>query len=182
MFWLFFRFYNDKYSIKNLTLRVVPNSNSFLEFTWTVVPMVIFFIIFLPLMKLLSYIGYYFVIDRKFFADYYLSRFFSQAPYSEESTVSIKCIGNQWYWLYESSYDISRSYNSFSEETLSSYLDFKKLNLGGEVDLLDQSYALGALDSLWQYKLRLVSTDYFLIVPFKQYVQFYITSYDVIHN
>ena len=188
------KFSNQYNSVKYLGLRLIPSNNFFLEFVWTLIPMFIFIFIFLPLLKLLSFLGFFFHLDRSSektinrFLDVSLENFdidffFNKDAFriqEKESLLTIKCIGNQWYWIYEDSSDLPQ-FSEFTDDNLFSYLvpteldpeipSYKNLNLN-----------FSSIEDYWSVKLRLLSTDFWLILPHETLIQLFITSYDVIHN
>lgn len=193
------------YYIEN---RITPNKNFLIEFVWTILPMLIFILVFIPLIKLLRIIGYndiYFknsgLFDNllNFDSDSVkYSNWYSQSnllsSFDIEGEVSstfhsnvIKVIGNQWYWMYESVED----YNLYGYEdgVLFSYMsDFDKVGIDLGVDFISNSSTESSayfnktdiLDS-WSDKIRLLSTDFCIWVPKNTLVSFFISSYDVLH-
>nr|UBT70826.1 cytochrome c oxidase subunit II [Eupteryx gracilirama] len=105
--------------------------NQMIEFTWTVLPAVMLVFIALPSLKIL---------------------------YMMEETgkplISIKTIGNQWFWSYE-------------------YSDFS--------NIMFDSYMMPLKDSDIN-KIRLLETDNKVVIPYNTQTRILMTSYDVIHS
>jgi cytochrome c oxidase subunit 2 len=114
---------------KNYTLF---SHGNLIEFLWTLTPAAILWGIGLPSLKLL------YMMDEIL-----------------DSEITIKAIGNQWYWNYEySDYVDQINFSSFM-------LDDSSLSLGD---------------------LRLLSTDTSLVLPIQTSVRVLVTSADVIHS
>ena len=180
-------------------IKFTPINNFFLEFIWTAIPIFIFFVLFLPLLKILRlFSGYYEFyddvvnthenkwllnrIDRfwDFFSSNYwkihihrgevdqvLKKYFIDENGSNnfnsmyhkcsflKGPINIKVIGNQWYWMYERSFDFcffdycnvksypnnlyNENYNFYEDDIIFSYLsaddDFVK-----ELSTLDENH------------------------------------------
>lgn len=101
-----------------------------LEIVWTIIPIIILFIIGIPSIALL-----------------YASNELV------ETNLTIKIIGNQWYWTYEYS----------------------------DLDLIFDSYMISEED-LDYGELRLLEVDHRLIVPSLTHIKLLISSADVIHS
>jgi len=112
-----------------------------IEFLWTLIPAGILWGIGLPSLKLL------YLIDSQL---------------DSEITLSVKIIGQQWYWNYEF---LDFSYEPLKATSRASYSSFM---------LDDQALTLG--------DKRLLSTDNSLILPVFSEIRFLITSSDVIHS
>ena len=132
----------------------------------------------------MSYIGYYHNINKNLLNIYNIDLEFYKddsgvKDFLKKKPINIKCIGNQWFWTYEISSDIDNYYSDLDSI----------LKKNEKLDI----YAGGAcssgvylrpeiIDNFWSYKLRLISTDKCLFLPCKRFVEFNITSNDVIHN
>ena len=104
--------------------------NTVVEILWTVIPVVLLIIIAIPSFRLL-----------------YVSETIPKAD------LTIKAIGNQWYWSYE-------------------YPDYG--NIVFDANMLND-------DELSDPKLRLLETDTQIVVPVNKVVKLQITSNDVLH-
>nr|AHA52561.1 cytochrome c oxidase subunit II [Pselaphanus sp. QL-2013] len=104
--------------------------NHLLEIIWTLLPMMVLFLISIPSLKIL------YLIDE------------INNPF-----LTMKIIGNQWYWSYE--------YSDFNELMYDSFM-IKDMN---NLDLF-----------------RALDVDNRLILPYKTYIRSLITSLDVIHS
>ncbi|MEZ5924473.1 MAG: cytochrome c oxidase subunit II [Hyphomicrobiaceae bacterium] len=111
--------------------------NTLIEVIWTVVPIIILVIVAIPSFRLL-------------FNQYDLPK----------PDVTIKAIGNQWYWSYEYADQEGVGFDSF----MLSDADIEKRKAGGE--LLP----------------RLLAVDNEVVVPVNAVVHVIVTSRDVIHN
>jgi heme/copper-type cytochrome/quinol oxidase subunit 2 len=110
--------------------------NTWLEFYWTLLPCIFLIVLGKPSLSLLM------AMDE-----------------SVESPLSIKIIGNQWYWIYE--YGPSFKGNSTGFEFESRMI----------------------LEEDLSYKaLRLLSVDKRMILPINVNIDLYISSYDVLHS
>ena len=198
------------YSHKFLGFKIIPSSNFFIEFIWTIIPMFLFYIIYLPVYKLLSIYGfddYYYRLfilnDNELYYTDFWGFLWGNVHWLEdlwlvdstilyktslsEVPISIKVIGNQWYWMYESSINDIFSKNwdipeVFESEILTSYLvnfDFLKTNY--EDFNINSSFCLIDNDS-YSKLIRLLSTDFYLSFKINEQINFFISSYDVIHN
>lgn len=167
-------------SIFYLNFRLIPQNNIFLEVIWTLVPCLIFFIIFIPLTKIISFIGYYGNINKNllnlYTLDLELSSVENVKDFLQKKPISIKCVGNQWFWTYEIPSDL----DVYPSDLDSIYLRGYNFDSKNNINCIDLSSDV--FNNLWNYKLRLISTDKCLILPYRQFVEFNITSNDVIHN
>nr|YP_009370809.1 cytochrome c oxidase subunit 2 [Pharyngomonas kirbyi]ARO47975.1 cytochrome c oxidase subunit 2 [Pharyngomonas kirbyi] len=109
---------------------IIHHDQVILEVTWTILPIIILFIIGVPSIALL-----------------YASNELV------ETSLTIKVIGNQWYWTYEYS----------------------------DLDLMFDSYMV-AEEDLNHGELRLLEVDHRLILPSLTHVKVLMTSADVIHS
>nr|QKY60289.1 cytochrome c oxidase subunit II [Eupteryx minuscula] len=105
--------------------------NQMIEFTWTVLPAVMLVFIALPSLKIL------YMIEE-----------------TGKPLVSIKTIGNQWFWSYE--------YSDFSNIMFDSYMS--------------------PIKNSTMNQIRLLETDNKLVIPYNTQTRILITSYDVIHS
>nr|QLY89685.1 cytochrome c oxidase subunit II [Beraeodes minutus] len=105
--------------------------NQSIEMIWTIFPMIILIFITLPSLKLL------YLIDE-----------------INKPSITLKSIGNQWFWSYE-------------------YSDFKKINFN--------SYMIPS-NEMTPNKLRLLEVDNRLILPYNTQIRMITTSMDVIHS
>nr|QNE86024.1 cytochrome c oxidase subunit II [Beraea pullata] len=105
--------------------------NQMIEMIWTIFPMVILIFITLPSLKLL------YLIDE-----------------INKPSITLKTIGNQWYWSYE-------------------YSDFKKINFN--------SYMIPT-NELNSSNFRLLEVDNRIILPYNTQIRVITTSSDVIHS
>lgn len=105
--------------------------NQIVEFVWTVLPAIILVFIALPSLKIL------YIIEE-----------------TGKPLISIKTMGNQWFWSYE-------------------YSDFKNIAF--------DSYIRPLKDSP-ENQIRLLETDNKLVIPYNTQTRILITSYDVIHS
>lgn len=123
------------YTVRNKeTLRVAFHHHTALEIIWTIIPTLILFIIASPSFSLLYTIDM--LIDPK---------------------ISIKVVGHQWYWSYETT-DLA----SAKDVNFDSYmLPEEDLSLGG---------------------LRLLEVDNRLTLPFQTHIRLLITAVDVLHS
>lgn len=106
-----------------------------LELGWTLVPALILWAIGIPSLKLLYMMDE--IIDPE---------------------ITIKAIGNQWYWSYE--------YTDYQEDDLT--INFESFQID------DESLTLG--------QLRLLSVDNYLVLPVNISIRLLVTSTDVIHS
>nr|YP_010554752.1 cytochrome c oxidase subunit II [Macrostemum radiatum]UYO79398.1 cytochrome c oxidase subunit II [Macrostemum radiatum] len=102
--------------------------NQTLEFIWTVIPMILLIFIALPSIQIL------YLMDE-----------------SNKSFITLKIIGNQWYWSYE-------------------YSDFKKINFDSFM-----------INTYSPQNFRLLDTDNHIILPFNTQIRTIISSIDTIH-
>ena len=110
--------------------------NTMLEIVWTTVPVLILVVIAIPSFRLLY-----------------------NQDVIPEADVTIKAIGNQWYWSYEYS-----DYNTSEEDTIAF-----------------DSYMI-ADDDLEEGQLRLLEVDNRVLVPTDTHVRVLVTSSDVLHS
>lgn len=115
---------NKKYHLPNVA------HNNMIEFIWTIIPAGILWIIGIPSLKFL------YMIDQIL-----------------EAEITIKAIGNQWYWSYEYE-NTDKIYDSF-------LIQEDELNTGD---------------------LRQLTVDNYLILPTQTNIRMLITSNDVIHS
>ena len=141
--------------------------NTMIEVAWTVIPVLILVGIAIPSFRLL-YMQYDF----------------------PKPDVVVKAIGNQWYWSYEypdEGEDVAFDANIVTDE------DVLKRNMGSEAfdakygnyeGLERENVLLNDARDLWgKYKMiRLLSTDYAMVVPVNKVVHLLTTSRDVLHN
>lgn len=171
-------------SIYSLNFRLIPKNNIFLETIWSIIPFLIFIFLFLPLTKVLSYIGYYHNINKNLLNIYNIDLEFYKddsdfKDFLKKKPISIKCIGNQRFWTYEIYSDIDNYYSDLD------YILKKRKNF---YIYSGSAYSSGSyikpeiIDNFLYYKLRLISNDRCLFLPFKQFIEFNITSNYVIHK
>jgi cytochrome c oxidase subunit 2 len=133
--WILFKTTYLFYHKKNLIASSITHGTS-IEIIWTVTPSLILMVIAVPSFALLYSIDE--VID---------------------PSVSLKVIGQQWFWGYE-------------------YSDFSK-KLGKTVQF--DSYMI-SIDDLKPGQLRLLEVDNKVILPIKTHIRVLITSNDVLHS
>nr|YP_009946936.1 cytochrome c oxidase subunit II [Macrostemum floridum]QOH91254.1 cytochrome c oxidase subunit 2 [Macrostemum floridum] len=114
--------------MKNKFINYKILENQHLELIWTIIPMILLIFIALPSIQIL------YLMDE------------SNKPF-----ITLKIIGNQWYWSYE-------------------YSDFKKINFDSFM-----------INSPSPQLFRLLDTDNHIILPFKVHIRTLITSIDTIH-
>ena len=185
-------YYYDSFYFLNTKL--VPYNNTFLEFIWTVIPIIIFILVFIPLLKLLRVLGFEdtFIINKKdnqfFFPRIGDSNqiLIIENMYSiwknffkyEDNTIIIKIIGNQWYWMYESCVDFANKQvdidSYFDDEILFSYLEMENSSM-------NNSESNDIVEFKMSKYIRLLSTDFYLTLKSNCYISFFITAYDVLH-
>lgn len=112
----------------------------FIEIIWTIFPAVVLLIIAFPSFILL----------------YLCDEVISPA-------ITIKVIGNQWYWKYE-------------------YSDFINNDEYGNGELIEFESYLIPEDMLEDGQLRMLDTDTSLVVPVDTHIRFVVTASDVIHD
>lgn len=144
----------------------------FLEFIWTIIPIFVFFLIFIPVFKLVRVINTSSDLSMKNLDinDIYYCDVLPTVG------TTIKVIGNQWYWLYEYD-DLLFTVNNLvidTDEFIYSYM------LDLEYDNNNSNFLISRFSE--DYSLRLLSTDYSIILTKNTPVRFVITSYDVIHS
>lgn len=125
MLYVFIRFNHKANPVPSKTTH-----NSLVEVIWTAVPALILFVIAFPSMDLLYY-----------------------ADRSEDTEMTIKAIGKQWYWSYE--------YPDNGDFTFDALMKFD--------------------DELEEGEPRLLATDYAVVVPVNTKVKLLITADDVLH-
>jgi cytochrome c oxidase subunit 2 len=121
-----------KFNAKSNPVASKTTHNTFLEIVWTAVPILILVVIAIPSFRLLY-----------------------NQDVIPEADVTIKAIGNQWYWSYE-------------------YLDHEEIMF--DSIMLDDSEAAAAGHP------RLLGTDTRLVVPVNKVVRVQVTANDVIHS
>lgn len=121
-----------KFNAKSNPVASKTTHNTFLEIVWTVVPVLILVVIAIPSFRLLY-----------------------NQDVIPEADVTIKAIGNQWYWSYE-------------------YLDHEEIMF--DSIMLDDSEAAAAGHP------RLLGTDTRVVVPVNKVVRVQVTANDVIHS
>ena len=132
--WVMFKITNENREKKRILIQGDFQHDDLLEVIWTIIPGIILIFIGYPSFKLL------YLLDEVVNPD-----------------ITIKVIGNQWYWTYE-------------------YSDYSKI-----IDIQIDSYMLPKED-LSPGGLRLLEVDNSLILPKDTYIRFIITSSDVIHS
>ena len=125
LLYIAFRFNSSRNQIASTTTH-----NTVVEILWTVIPVVLLIVIAIPSFRLL-----------------YVSETIPKAD------LTIKAIGNQWYWSYE-------------------YPDYGDIVF--DANMLND-------DELSDPKLRLLETDTQIVVPVNKIVKIQITSNDVLH-
>ena len=125
LLYIMFRFNSNRNQIASTTTH-----NTTIEILWTVIPVILLIIIAIPSFRLL-----------------YVSETIPKAD------LTIKAIGNQWYWTYE-------------------YPDFDDISFDANMRLEHE---------LSDPKLRLLETDTQIVVPVDKVVKLQITSADVLH-
>ena len=125
LLYIMFRFNSNRNQVASTTTH-----NTTIEILWTVIPVILLIIIAIPSFRLL-----------------YVSETIPKAD------LTIKAIGNQWYWTYE-------------------YPDFDDISFDANM-LLEHE--------LSDPKLRLLETDTQIVVPVDKVVKLQITSADVLH-
>ena len=121
-----------KFNAKANPVASKTTHNTFLEIVWTAVPILILVVIAIPSFRLLY-----------------------NQDVIPEADVTIKAIGNQWYWSYE-------------------YLDHEEIMF--DSIMLDDSEAAAAGHP------RLLGTDTRVVVPVNKVVRVQVTANDVIHS
>lgn len=121
-----------KYSTKRNSKPSKITHNTILEIIWTTAPALVLLIIFIPSLKLIK------LTDQ-----------------IEGAEMTIKIIGNQWYWVYE-------------------YPDEGNLSLTSIMIPEEEAIATG--------KKRLLDTDNPLVLPINTHIRLLFTSNDVIHS
>jgi cytochrome c oxidase subunit II len=105
--------------------------NTTIEVLWTVIPVIILVIIAIPSFKLLYY-----------------------ADRAEDAEMTIKAIGNQWYWSYEYPDDGNFTFDAIMVET----------------------------EDLQPGQYRLLETDNYVVLPVDTKIRLLITASDVLHS
>ena len=119
-----------KFNSKRNEVASTTTHNTVIEILWTVIPVILLIIIAIPSFRLL-----------------YVSETIPKAD------LTIKAIGNQWYWTYE-------------------YPDYEDIVFDANMLLENE---------LSDPKLRLLETDTQIVVPVNKVVKLQITSADVLH-
>jgi cytochrome c oxidase subunit 2 len=119
-----------KFNSKRNVVASTTTHNTVIEILWTVIPVILLIIIAIPSFRLL-----------------YVSETIPK------SDLTIKAIGNQWYWTYE-------------------YPDYEDIVFDANMLLENE---------LSDPKLRLLETDTQIVVPVNKVVKLQITSADVLH-
>ncbi len=119
-----------KFNSKRNVVASTTTHNTVIEILWTVIPVILLIIIAIPSFRLL-----------------YVSETIPKAD------LTIKAIGNQWYWTYE-------------------YPDYEDIVFDANMLLENE---------LSDPKLRLLETDTQIVVPVNKVVKLQITSADVLH-
>lgn len=135
VFWVMFRIIECNSETNRTLIEGKLKHGDLLEVVWTIIPGIILVLIVYPSFKLL----------------YLLDEVVNPG-------MTIKVIGNQWYWTYE-------------------YSDYQHIH-GGNIQF--DSYMVPTED-LSVGGLRLLEVDSSLVVPRNTYVRFLVTSSDVIH-
>lgn len=222
-------------------MRLMPVNNFILESIWTLIPIFILFLIYIPVAKLLGLFGYndyyskvgnmsnyniesypktlisedyeswgysglmhyihkvIFLKDKDCTISTQIWQESSYPPHWEKNEI-IKVIGNQWYWMYEMNYDYHYgNFGNFDEEVLYSYmLDFEDYNIFNEnyqnfgflseygfedsgINELDFYFFNNFFEDCSSF-IRLLTTDFYIVIKTKVLYTFFITSYDVIHS
>jgi len=133
---------NYKYSVQNIFIKKkkIKTHYTFIEIFWTLTPAYILTLILVPSLALL------YSMDQ-----------------IVEPNITIKVIGNQWYWTYE--------YSDFY---------YKLLNKNHK-DFIYNSY-ITADNDLTYGTLRLLEVDNRVYIPVKTKIRFLVTSTDVLHS
>lgn len=165
-------YYNSFYYLNS---RLIPYNHSFLELIWTITPIIIFILIFCPVLKLVRVLGF----EDTFVVGNTYKKILNVYNVDQDPIYTVKVIGNQWYWMYESSkdfIDLENINDYYDDEILFSYYSFETFNSIGEENLknFDQDFKM-------RKYIRLLSTDCNLSVISDNLISFFITSYDVIH-
>ena len=133
--WVLWRICQGNIDSKRRLTQGKLKHGDFLELVWTIIPGIILILIAYPSFKLL----------------YFLDEVVNPG-------MTVKVIGNQWYWTYE-------------------YSDYEHIE-GGNIQI--DSYIVQSED-LEVGGLRLLEVDNNLVVPQDTYIRFLVTSTDVIH-
>jgi len=110
-----------------------------LEFLWTVIPTMILFLLAMPSVNFLYTLDTYLIAC--------------------DPMLTIKVIGNQWFWAYEYCFALMDSYNLYTFD----------------------SYMLHITD-LADFDFRLLATDNPLVIPMNIPIRFIVTASDVLHS
>jgi cytochrome c oxidase subunit 2 len=124
----------------NKFIKKIKPHHSFLEVVWTIIPALILLFILIPSLALL------YSMDELI-----------------DPNITIKVIGNQWYWKYE-------------------YSDYNNQLINKDNNKIEFSSYLIDEDNLVYGSFRLLETDNRVIIPWKTHIRFLITSADVIHS
>lgn len=127
VFWFFFSSLTQKDHLRYL------HHGSLIELIWTITPAIILWAIGIPSLVLL------YLMDEILDAE-----------------ITIKAIGNQWYWSYE-------------------YTDYTDIDINYDSFLVNE-------DDLELGDLRLLTVDNYLILPVNTSIRLLVTSNDVIHS
>lgn len=122
----------------------------FLEQWWTIFPAMILFLLGCP--------SFYLLYSSKFIRYY---------------DITLKVIGNQWFWTYEYGLKYFNFFWLKSKEELLSFQDKDFFSF--------DSYLIDITD-LKKGWLHLLEVDFVVILPIKKWIHFVITSQDVIHS
>lgn len=138
---------NDYLKTKSL-FNIDIRHNSIIEIIWTIIPTFILFLIALPSFSLLY--GFELFMD---------------------SYVTVKVIGNQWYWSYETIVKLKNLH----------YFNYNQSFFLKNIHISFDSYMVSAAD-LKQNELRLLETTNPLVLPTGTYIRLYATASDVLHS
>ena len=130
-----FAFDKTPKKIHHVIYKINFSHNTFIEIVWTIIPSIILFLIAVP----------------SFFLLYSMDEII-------DPSVTIKIIGNQWYWAYE-------------------YSDY---NINDE-DILFDSYMIPD-DELEPGQFRLLEVDNPVVLPVNTHIRAIITAADVLHS
>ena len=124
-----------RFSEKNNPKPSKTTHNTFLEIAWTVIPALILIVISIPAFKLLYF-----------------------SHYNPNTEMTIKAIGNQWYWSYE--------YPDHGNFTYDAWM----VSEAEEIEGQDRPYT------------RLLTTDTRVVVPVGKVIKVQVTATDVLHS
>jgi cytochrome c oxidase subunit 1 len=143
---LLFRENNEK------TVRYAFDHHKDLEIIWTLIPTVILLLIALPSFSLL------YAIDEL-----------------HHPKITIKAIGNQWFWSYEYA---DYLYDHFPPGPVITQQDYRNVR-----DAISFFYVFMCPDNLlWEGSARLLETDVRICLPVRTSIRILVTSNDVIHS